>query len=388
MLSGETTVANRQSYHRLEGDKLRLLWSYFQRQCRRSEFSKNVFLNTLKQKYIIRRTPSSLALQEEEAWLPMFPNGGMDLDVESISSGDEGPPPLPPLPPPAADPPSVDWCLNPLEDCAREASAQQQFEKNASYALFSSVLEDPIVGAARPDVVPQVVRCTKRPWADGPGDVSGAIAALQAMEPSDHRGHMRAVTKKLALIKSGVLKRPAAAAAAAAAPGAAAAAAPAAAAPAAPGVLKRPAAFPGPGVLKRPAAAAAAAVAPAVAAVAPVVAAGLASDIGQPLQTHKVLLLKCVEACEDAPRPAGCSAGKVVASFQRGTRVFQIQDMKSRKMVCMTSDKQFGCAEEASRAADVLAELYTLGCTSEDLQRCKLKGALGVTCGVQKSRNE
>ena len=325
---------------------------------------------------------------KDDSALPMFPGevGESEDEAIHVDSTDEE---FPPLPPP--------------DEAPLQETSYQFFMKCHPPQV---VALDPCNHAPQPLVAQVAEHGRKRARPDAPAQISALISSLAAVEPSDHRGHLRAVSKRLAS-----MKRPAAAPVAEAPAPAAEASAPVAEAPApaaaagAVSVLKRPAAAaeaPAPAaaagavsVLKRPAsklpklsveapAAEAPAEVPSVeapVAEAPVVLlSDSESDSKDEMQTRKALLQRCLSACED--EACAGNACRVVASFQRGCHLFQIQDLGSRKTVCQTSDRSFGSVDLARRAADILAELYTLGCTAADLQRCKLKGSLfGIKCG-------
>lgn len=88
------------------------------------------------------------------------------------------------------------------------------------------------------------------------------------------------------------------------------------------------------------------------------------------------------DACIDAsagPRPMP----NIRASYQRGTWHYQIVDVVTSERKCQVTDKQFRSCQAAQRAAEVLAKMYQLGCSKADMQRIKLSGCLGVSCGNQ-----
>ena len=57
------------------------------------------------------------------------------------------------------------------------------------------------------------------------------------------------------------------------------------------------------------------------------------------------------------------------ARRERKTHIYQIHDTLYKKVVCQTIDKQFGDASRAKEAAQILCDMYRLGCSKIDLQR-------------------
>ena len=98
-------------------------------------------------------------------------------------------------------------------------------------------------------------------------------------------------------------------------------------------------------------------------------------------------LRKCIAQCTDKLRVIDVHAAspRLVRSHQRGTYIVQVVDRK--QVICQVTDIQFGSAARADAAAAVLCELYSMGASRADLQRCKLAGCLfGVRCGQMRQR--
>ena len=433
MLSGQRQVSARSHYHRFEGDKTRVMFAYFVRQCRRSTFSKNVRVYRLKQIWKWARhagavhaalmmepeTPALGALTSGApaalssmpgvpapptphledlsndllSLLPMFPFDDEDGDTsegecETIS---------------AKAGPSLALCV--LGTPVDQAHETLDNDSGAQIPVTSEVIEIPDTDSEHGDCGGPLVPMGGADEDDGyfpyplgfgsplpPGLSIGMPTAAVAASLPPAMGKVAA--SRAALQLSQPAKRKAAASAARAvrassAPDAAALLVSLDAEPqyvarahfAKLAAMKRPAAAPAAGpakVLKRPAAAPAAP--PAAPADLPAEAAlGAFPALVAGETEHVASLRKCLDVCVDEPDPTARTF-RLVTSMQRGTHHVQLYCAK--KCVVQVTDKQFGSAARADAAAAVLAELFEMGASAADLQRCKNNGCiLGVKCG-------
>ncbi len=339
-LSAQSSALDRSSWSRWESDKSRLVWAYFMRQRRRSEFSNDVVVFKLKQLYLQKKA----RLRVPALPAPLGGGGG--------GGGGAALPATPPLvAPDAAAPLLLDLPDFPsLMDVDDDAEAASPLKKCADVVCVTSSDSDgekaelliPMGGIVEEDsylALPEgfadplpeplaiglpVPKGLKRPAP--PGGIADLKATLQNAGASSAKKHFASVNKKAQA--ASVLKKPAGA------------------------ILKRPAAQ------KKD---------------------GKKTEKADEKQMHKELLRKCVEACTDKAK-AG-QVGEVRLTFQRKTNIYQVYDPETKRAVCQTTDKQLGTADKAKYAAEVLAELYTLGASKGDLQRVKQAGCFGHVIG-------
>ena len=97
------------------------------------------------------------------------------------------------------------------------------------------------------------------------------------------------------------------------------------------------------------------------------------------------LLSRAADACPDVYK-ARSYKSKVVQTWQRGTWIFQIKDGATKVLAGQVTERQFGSAADAQRAAFVLLGLYDAGALPEDLMIVKLSGSLGKQIGQPKAK--
>ena len=96
---------------------------------------------------------------------------------------------------------------------------------------------------------------------------------------------------------------------------------------------------------------------------------------------HKHTLLACIGACSD-PMSSEDRKATIRAGVQRNTYLAQVRDSTLKKAVVQITNRQVGSKENVDAAIRVLLELYTMGASSADLQRCKVAGCFfGVAIG-------
>ena len=90
---------------------------------------------------------------------------------------------------------------------------------------------------------------------------------------------------------------------------------------------------------------------------------------------------KCVTSL-DGLIDDGSQKGKALYSYQRKTHVFQVMDVKTKRVMVQTTDKQYSTRDGAKQAIYVLRYVYERGATKEHLQQCKAMGWIHeVKCG-------
>ena len=352
-LSLQTGVGGRNFWYKWEGDKTRLLWSYFLRQLCRSNTSNNVFVWRLK-KLLQERTLKSAdehdvfseqphaalvatesvatgASEDPLLALPAFPSP-FPLDDES-DTDIIGPAALhAPLPVPLPGVPLLS--IQPLAATAGSAPVSEVINLLSDDELedcppLPSSFFDPLPDSLPVGLKPQ--KCQRPP---APSDVDTITELLKLQPATNAKEHMSAVQKKAKF-----LKRPAAVAAAPSGP-----------------------------LLKRPAAVAPASSGPA--------------SLMRPRDVEDAAVF---EACMDVCKESLLSESRcevVVHAPQRGIHIYQLKNTITRQAFCQTTDKQFGSQQAAHRAINMLLKISQQGATTNDLQRIKASGALyGVSCG-------
>ena len=362
-LSMQSLVLLQDSFARWEGDKCRLLWSYFTRMYERSAYSSSILVWRLKEQMRCRKAdflslleggsarggepsdpdpqarspledlPEFPELEMDSALedLPEFPELEMDcshedLEMESsprlsdsgmeealieILSSDEDKPAAAPI-------------ASPEEHTSAGLIPIGGADIPDSYLPYPQGFDDPLPSSLEVGLPPVGRRNRQRP--EGPKDIE-ALKELLVSKPSINvKEHIKAVRQQAC-----VLKRPASA-------------------------------LPAPSAKERKTAATA------VETVAPA---------EQQFRDH---LAKCIKVCEDSPTEH--QRGKVVCSWQREQWIFQVKCLDTKRMVVMLSSKQFASKAKAEEGINVLCELFKMGASKKDLQRCKVHGCLfGVKHG-------
>ncbi len=96
-------------------------------------------------------------------------------------------------------------------------------------------------------------------------------------------------------------------------------------------------------------------------------------------KTREDTLKKCILTCRDKPTQTA-AVSKRVCSTQRGT--FHVQIKTADGTMVQVTDKQMGSKARAVFAADILQELWGMGASALDLQRCKNEGCFfNIKCG-------
>ncbi len=389
-LSGQKEVTLRATWHRFEGDKGRLIYAKFLRELERSKFSNDFFCWRLKQQFMAREakkariTPALLDLEDTPQKVPTPASAS---DVSAVSAGDLvalGASDVPPVPEalldrmlpalpllhfdedehavsddsPLQNSPeqkaieTVSVPSSPVqahEDGAGELQAAPQAAPLVAqldaegYPMrspeFDAEFEAPLppgLEAGMPAAKkPRLVFQQSRPAA--PANLTDYIAGLASEAPVDHKAFLGKIQSK---------NRPAAA-------------------------MKRPASAGAP----KPAAPEAAA--PEAALAAPNVPVPHEIDV----PTLANMYTKCVTSL-DGLIDDGSQKGKVQYSYQRKTHAFQVMDVKTKRVIVQTTDKQYSTRDRAKQAISVLRYVYGRGATKEHLQQCKAMGWIHeVKCG-------
>ena len=383
-VSAQSLISLRDHYHQWEADKLRLVWAYFKRQLERTEFSNNVFVGRLKQRFLLKKAMSdsgclatsaiSLTVASSSGVLDCLPDFPVEDDASPTEGEDDASPTESEDKADTAEVIAVEDDASATGgDTAEVIAGEADTAKviaDADKADTAKVIPGEVVADQNCDeflplpasffdpLPPSLEIGLKRRDRPSCPNIDGLLKALEsdtkAVNPKDHKRRVAAALKRPA----GALPVPPTGdetTAGALAPTSA---------------LKRLA-----GALTVP----------------PTGDETTASDLmvgdddlvmGEVSQghEHKLALMKSIRVCE-GPLVSG-QEGKVVVSVQHGIFIAQIRDMKSKRMISMVTDKMFGCETKARRAADVLLELFKMGAPPQDLQRAKVLGCLfGVPCG-------
>ena len=416
----------RAEFHRWEGDNLRMVWACFVRQAVRPEYSNDLQIFRLKQRWLIRRaTPRDLpalpapsgAAPALLAALPDFPveldcfdelelKGFGELDIEdeevdvearkitimfeiSDSETETAPPPLPPpeahpppllspvplpaplLPPPEAHPPPplLEPPL-PLPAPALKAPpavfSEPPRESPPSLLLAVGPLES-LVAAEDDGFLPLPESFFDElppPLEIGLDKLGAATKRGKGQKRQKRPAPLENVDGILAELQAEEKKN----------------------AEYVPKVhadkvqkMKKPAAAK---PVAAPAAAKAAAAKPAAA---PLLKRPAALLAAAELAESRDVAEMCPEFCTDE-RMTELLPGKLQRTWQRKT--YHVQVVAGGKVRVQATDKQLQSTELADAAGDVLLGLWNSGVTSADLQRCKLAGALfGMKCGKASAKS-
>ena len=405
-VSAQNLVRLRDEHARFEGDKVRLLWAYFIRQIKRSEFSHEVPIWRLKQEYLhsmaaTRASPISAsqapAVADAEGRcaksmdlildaLPTFPidcNDEHDHDIQMVSvvpllaissDEEERTANLPPLPPPLASPPST-----PLHGVAAQHARQACLtpspvpETDGWFPIPKSFTDTPLPVSLEVGLPSRGIACKRSLQATCGPNLDEILADLHDEAAQEYCAHAHARNVR------NMAKRPAGP------PPAVGKAKPAA------GKrfrisTKRPRNSP-PLQPHEPAHVPESAHAPAHApetAHAPTHAPESALPSIDAKAIEDSLRLCRQVACTDHPRTdVASSPGRLRSSVQRG--IYLVQVLCGPQAVCMVSCNQFGSVEVANAAAEILLTLWNAGATKSDMQRCKVLGCIfGRKCGIMR----
>ena len=433
-LSMQTLQCSRMAYHRHEADKLRLLWAYLIRETKRTKFSGNLVVWSLKQ-HCVRKFPWKVDAEvpavedRQDVEMPEMPeveiatSSALEMPEVATSSAMERSNALSALPPfpemtvaddTSDDEPQIGYLdfsdLSPLSSLPGDVTSDDEPQitgvklaplvtRQAQPAVTDSPRLDPgYVPSSPPPLAPppdspvaaSLVPANFEPAGGAcleDGYLPYSPEFFNPLPPSCPVGlrtasHIDRTPRDLEVVikelKSGaehvpknfINKRCAALKRAKAKKGGA--------------VQKRPAAAHGalpPNALaaavhKRPAAAERG-LAPK--ALKPAAAAHGLPDFSDPAES----LQSCLEFCIDPSRVevGGAKSVRTRASVQHGSYLVQV--FSGSEQVAVVSEKQFGSQDGAIAAGKVLAEVYSLGATRADLQRCKINGCLfGVKCGL------
>lgn len=313
---------------RWESNKIRLLYAYLVRLCRRSEWSHNLVIARLKDRFWsrpgtrLRRPPSSGSVASCSTQgamhgtpaLPAYPDSPDksqprdEIDVLSVSSGDVEAEPVEALSVAGQPPALAPVQANALPSCV---PAQANALPTPPVPVQANAL--PSSSAEAPEDLPVIMEA----------------AADAARSPVDHKAHKR---RLVAARAAGPLKkRPAAAPRDA---GAAAAAEPAVAQPAQP-----------------------------IAGSAIAVAAAMQEPELDAADVQKILSLNGMAHVAAEPR----ADGRTRSSLQRGKRIWQL--MSDGRAVCQVTDASHG--DGAGAAIRILLRLYRAGLTKNQLEEVK-----------------